>query len=133
MLQVVAGIIELDGFVLLCRRRANERRFPRKWEFPGGKVEDDESPEAAIDRELREELGIRVKTKKPYARYTFQYDGELPFELIFFTILDHDHTIQNLQFESMAWVLREKLNSYDLLEGDKPLVRMLQEIDPDKR
>ena len=53
MVHVTAGILADGGRVLICQRRAGSR-FPLKWEFPGGKVEDGESPETCLRRELRE-------------------------------------------------------------------------------
>lgn len=60
MTVVVAAIIERGGLVLVCRRR-EDGAHPLKWEFPGGKVELGESPEDALRRELREELGIAAE------------------------------------------------------------------------
>ena len=58
--RVVAGIIERDGEILICQRRRDDSHA-LKWEFPGGKVERGESPEEALERELREELDIQAK------------------------------------------------------------------------
>ena len=123
MLHVVAGIIELDGYVLLCQRHRNSSRFPLKWEFPGGKVEKDESPKAAIVRELHEELGILIKETEKIDEYNFSYENESEFRLHFFRILEFENTPQNLQFESIAWSLNENLLKYDFLEGDLPFVK----------
>ncbi len=123
MLHVVAGIIELDGYVLLCQRHHDSLRFPLKWEFPGGKVEKDESPEVAIIRELHEELGILVKEVEKIDEYNFSYENESEFRLHFFRILEFENTPQNLQFESIAWSLNNNLLKYDLLEGDLPFVK----------
>ncbi|MCK4813568.1 MAG: (deoxy)nucleoside triphosphate pyrophosphohydrolase [Candidatus Marinimicrobia bacterium] len=125
MLQVVAGIIEIDGFILLCQRHAKEKRFPLKWEFPGGKIKDGESPREAIIRELKEELGIQATGIKHFNEYDYQYKNESPIQLIFFTITRYERTIQNRQFEAMAWVSREKLHKYDILDGDQQLVEVL--------
>jgi mutator protein MutT len=57
MLQVVAGIIEREGRILICQRKARQTH-PLKWEFPGGKVERDETLPQALERELAEELDI---------------------------------------------------------------------------
>ena len=58
--QVVAALIVRNGKILICQRTRHQP-MPLKWEFPGGKVEPDESPENALFRELEEELGIRAK------------------------------------------------------------------------
>ncbi len=122
MLHVVAGIIELGGYILLCQRHKDSRRFPLKWEFPGGKVEKGESPEDAIKRELNEELGILVQEVEKVDAYSFGYPNEESFYLHFFKINEYKNTVQNLQFEGMAWVRPEKILNYDMLKGDLPFV-----------
>ena len=71
-IHVVAGIVVESGRVLLAQR-SRHRSFPLLWEFPGGKVEPGEQPEAALVREFREELGIEVE---PAGIYTsIEYSG----------------------------------------------------------
>ena len=60
VLTVVAGVLHRDGKILAYRRPMN-KKLGGRWEFPGGKMEDGESPEQALARELQEELGIRVQ------------------------------------------------------------------------
>lgn len=122
MLQVVAGIIEMDGYILLCQRHRDSKRFPLKWEFPGGKVETNERPEDAIARELNEELGIKITGVEMIEDYDFTYPGEKTFHLYFYKILDFEQSIANRQFEAMAWVQPADLQKYDLLDGDKPFL-----------
>jgi 8-oxo-dGTP diphosphatase len=59
-MDVVAAVIERDGLVLICQRKRGGRH-PLKWEFPGGKIESGEDPKTALERELREELGIAAR------------------------------------------------------------------------
>lgn len=61
MVVVVAGVADKDGKIMLCRRNAHSLEG-MKWEFPGGKVERGETPEDALVRELREELGVETRT-----------------------------------------------------------------------
>jgi len=124
--QVVAAMIEMNGYILICRRSALSFRFPLKWEFPGGKVEPGESPETAIIREMEEELGIRVHGIRHALSYEYRYRDEDPIRLIFFCITGFEGTVQNRQFEQIAWVRREKLHTYDFLDGDLKIVNMLQ-------
>ncbi len=124
MTVVVAGVIESGGRILICRRRP-DHPHPLKWEFPGGKVEAGETPRAALVRELEEELGIQAKPDGEIARYSFAYPGKSPILLIFYGIKDFAGEPLNLVFDTIAWVERAALPSYDFLEGDIEFVRRL--------
>jgi 8-oxo-dGTP diphosphatase len=121
MTEVVAGILELDGRTLICRRRADQPH-PLKWEFPGGKIEAGESPHAALVRELREELGIEAQTGRELSRYEFAYPGKNPILLIFIELAGWQGEIQNLIFEAVVWEEKANLRTYDFLEGDAPFL-----------
>lgn len=122
MLEVVAGVIESKDGILLCQRHRNSRRFPLKWEFPGGKVEARESPREAIIRELDEELGIKVLKIELLYDYNFAYPDEKTFHLYFFKIQAYDKNIKDLQFEKIKWIKPPNLKTYDILEGDLPFL-----------
>jgi 8-oxo-dGTP diphosphatase len=117
MTTVVAGVIEHEGKILICRRRADQPH-PLKWEFPGGKLEAGESPESALGRELREELGIEATIGLEVMRYEFAYPGKQSILLIFLTVADWRGEVQNRIFETIGWESRDALASYDFLEGD---------------
>ncbi|MGD0497008.1 MAG: NUDIX domain-containing protein [Bryobacteraceae bacterium] len=122
MLQVVAGIIEREGKVLICRRTAGQSH-PLQWEFPGGKVECGEMPAEALARELEEELGISGAWGQEIARYEFTYPGKAPVELIFFRVLDFQGSPRNLIFQEMRWEPPERLGQFDFVEGDLEFLR----------
>lgn len=121
MTRVVAGILERDGKVLVCRRRADQAH-PLKWEFPGGKIEGEESPEAALIRELREELGIECQAGEEITRYEFAYPWKKPILLIFLRVAGWSGEIENKIFESVAWEEWGRLKDYEFLEGDAPFL-----------
>ena len=127
---VVAGVLERDGKILICRRRADQAH-PLKWEFPGGKIESGESAEAALIRELREELGIEAERGRELARYEFAYPGKQPIQLIFLAVPGWRGEIENRIFEALAWEAPEALAAYDFLEGDAAFISML--TDPEWR
>ncbi len=84
MLTVVAALIESDGKLLVCQRRRGSR-FELQWEFPGGKREEGETLEAALARELHEELGVTATIGPEVHRLRHQYASTgVPFELVFF-------------------------------------------------
>lgn len=121
---VVAGLIERDGHVLVGQRRAG-RRHGMKWEFPGGKVEPGESPRAALERELEEELAITAKIGPEIVRYEHAYPGRRPILLIFYKVEDFSGEPVNKVFEAIRWQRREELLELDFLDGDHDFIRRL--------
>jgi len=121
---VVAAVIERAGLVLVGQRKPGGQH-PLKWEFPGGKVEADEAPEAALGRELGEELGIRARIDGEITRYEFQYPGRPRILLIFYRVVEFEGEPRNLDFEQLRWVAREELGELDFLDGDVDFVREL--------
>lgn len=117
MVQVVAAVLEQDGRVLICRRRADQKH-PLKWEFPGGKVEAGEAAERAVTRELQEELDIEVTSTELIERYEFSYPGKPPIELHFFRVTGWRGVPRNLIFHELRWEERGRLREHDFLEGD---------------
>jgi 8-oxo-dGTP diphosphatase len=123
-MNVVAGIIEKDGLVLICQRKAGQP-FAGKWEFPGGKVEPDEEFKAALERELREELAIRAAIGEEIARYEYAYPGRPPIQLIFYRVTQFENEPVNLVFEQIRWEKTANLPAYDFLDGDVEFVKSL--------
>ena len=121
MTEVVAGVLERDGKVLICRRRADQPH-PLKWEFPGGKIEASESPEEALVRELREELAIEASAGREMMRYEFAYPGKKPILLIFIEVKAWRGEVENRIFESIRWEPAQSLSNWDFLEGDAPFL-----------
>jgi len=121
---VVAAVIERDGSVLICQR-SRQDSHPLKWEFPGGKVERGETPRAALERELEEELGIQARIGKQIERLTHRYPGRPPFHLLFYRVTQFSGAPVNLAFEQMLWEEPARLPEYDFLEADADFVRRL--------
>src|SRR5271157_5401590 len=113
MIQVVAALIESDGKLLVCQRRTGDS-FELLWEFPGGKIKPGESPEAALARELLEELGVVARIGREVYSTLHQY-SELrePIELTFFTAQVDPARVRNLVFERLEWRTRENLSELD--------------------
>lgn len=124
MRMVVAGILERDGRVLICQRTA-QQWHPLQWEFPGGKVEDGETAAAALTRELNEELGITDVESEEITRYEFTYPGGKPILLVFLRVTRFTGEPRNVIFEDMRWEPRNRLATFDFLEGDRDFLRLL--------
>jgi 8-oxo-dGTP diphosphatase len=122
MTTVVAAVVERDERVLIAQRKRSGQH-PLKWEFPGGKVEPGEALEAAVVRELEEELGIAARVDAEIMRYEYQYPGQPPILLIFYRVAEFAGEPRNLDFEQIAWVRRGGLGDYDFLEGDEEFIR----------
>jgi 8-oxo-dGTP diphosphatase len=124
MITVTAGIITDGGRMLICQRRAGSR-FPLKWEFPGGKMEDGESPEACLRRELREELAIEAEVGPEIYRTQYRYSNGFAVRLLFFRILSFTGAPVNQAFERIEWARCADLTGYDFLEADRELVERM--------
>ena len=130
MIVVTAGLIEHDGKVLIAQRKPNTS-CALKWEFPGGKIEDKESPEMALERELWEELGIRTKTQKVFdARFVPGPDRDLLILFYRTKWISGDPTAKDCN--DFRWIDPQTLLEHDLAPTDRAvaqeLVKQLQEV-----
>ncbi len=122
---VTAGIIIRGQEILICQRHRSDP-YGLQWEFPGGKVKDGEALEAAIRRELREELGIDATIGEEVYRLRHRYPDRY-VEVIFFRVDSYQGSVINRVFESIEWVLRQDLAGYNFLEADRELVGRISE------
>ena len=126
MITVVAAVIERSDRRLLIGQRRKNDSSPLKWEFPGGKVREGESPEAALARELQEELGVTLTKSIEIGRVHHRYaetPGEL--EIHFFAAAIEESELMPRSFEKIAWVLPKELGHYDFLAANRELIAQL--------
>ena len=128
---VVAALLWRAGRLLICQRK-DTGAFPGKWEFPGGKMEPGEEPQAALERELFEELGIRARIGDEIARAEHRYPGGSLVHLQFFAVSQFAGEAENRVFKQILWAYPQELDRFDFLEADRPLVERLvaREISP---
>lgn len=123
---VVAAVIEREDRRILIGQRRRGDSSPLKWEFPGGKIEADEGPEAALARELREELGATLVHCVEIGRVRRVYaNGGNPVEIRFYAAEIADENIEPKCFEQIVWVLPKELGDYDFLDANRELIGQL--------
>ena len=120
-------LVDADGRVLLAQRPEG-KAMAGLWEFPGGKVEPGETPEAALIRELHEELGIDTWASC-LAPLTFASHGYADFHLLMpvFICRRWDGIVAPHEGQNLAWVTPERLRDYPMLEADSPLVPIIRD------
>lgn len=122
MLKVVAALIEKNGKVLIAKRITGNKEVIGKWEFPGGKVEDSETEEQAIEREIKEEFDLVIKAEKFLINNECRYPNKsIDLRLYSCKYVNgefklHDHS-------EYKWVEANELLDYDLALADIPLAR----------
>lgn len=119
-LVVVAAVTERDGRVMLCQRKPASHAG-LKWEFPGGKIEPGESPEAALVRELREELDIGVVVGRVRDVVFYQYPDR-DVLLLFYACAIASGEPTPVDCNAIAWARPQELSKYDLAAADRVFV-----------
>lgn len=122
---VTAAIIQRDNQILITLRPPGSRHAGL-WEFPGGKLDDGESPQQGLARELREELDLPVAVGELFDAVYYEYDWG-PVLILAYWARPLATTIRNLAVADHCWVSPEQLDSYPLLPADAPLVARLKQ------
>lgn len=123
---IVAAVIERGDRRILIGQRRKGDTSPLKWEFPGGKVEEGETPEAALARELREELSVTMEKCVEMGRTRHKYAASPEeLEIRFYAASIKESKITPNEFEQIAWALPRELGSYDFLAANSQLIAQL--------
>lgn len=120
MLKVCCAIIQYKDKVLVAQR-SESMLLPLKWEFPGGKVEKDESVEDCIAREIKEELGMTIHIVQQLTPVVHHYDT-FSLELIPFVCISNTDKFEIAEHNSIVWSAKDDLMSYDWAAADIPIV-----------
>lgn len=128
MLVAACALVDIDGRVLITQRPQG-KTMAGLWEFPGGKIEADETPEEALIRELREELGIDV-TQACLAPLSFASHAYADFHLLMplYICRRWEGQVQGLEQQRLVWVRPQKLREYDMPPADAPLIAPLIDV-----
>jgi 8-oxo-dGTP diphosphatase len=124
-IQVAVGLlIDEHGRVLVNQRIVKDQYFA-KWEFPGGKLEVDESANVALKRELSEELGIEVLDSEQVLYLEFDYPDR-QVSLYIQKVIEYVGVPYGREQQTIRWVEISELDQLDLLDGNKPIVEFLK-------
>ena len=123
-LPVMAAIIQQGDRVLLCQRK--EGALAGKWEFPGGKIENGETPEECLVREIQEELGITIQVQDIFQAVHSHYEhGDFLVIAYLATHIAGEITLR--VHSACAWVDCRELDDYDLADANIPIAQSLKE------
>jgi 8-oxo-dGTP diphosphatase len=120
---VVAAIIKKDDYYLLAKRN-KDKYMGLKWEFPGGKVEKDESFEEALSREILEELNVNIEIHNKVAEERFQ-DDEINIVLHYYICSLIDTDIVLSEHEAIEWVKKQDFLNYEFVPGDGDITSLI--------
>ena len=127
MIKVVAALIENDNKVLLARRSTGDINVFGKWEFPGGKVEQDENEFDAIEREIKEEFDLTIKANDFITNNVCEY----PTKVVDLRLYKCDYVSGEFNLHDHSeykWVDKEELLEYDLAPADIPLAEYVKKV-----
>ena len=126
-MQVTAAVIVKDGKILIARRKPDiHPSLSGKWEFPGGKVESNETMVECLKRELNEEFGIEVEIDNFICLNKHKYSfGDLELFAYKVHLISGDFQLQ--EHDEVRWVLPSELLSYDFAEADIPICKKVME------
>jgi len=126
MTKVAAAIIRKGDKILICKRGAGGN-CEFLWEFPGGKQEENESLEECLERELREELGVKIRIKGVFEKTTYKYaDREIFFTFFNAEIVEGEPEPE--VHEEIRWVSPGELSEYEFCPADVEIVKKLSGV-----
>lgn len=124
MINVLCGIISnLEGQIFIARRKSG-KSFSGKWEFPGGKLEQGESEQECLQRELLEELGMHVQVGERFGENEHHYEN-ISIRLIAYRCSFISATYELTDHDAYEWVKPEEMKQFDLAEADVPFLELI--------
>ncbi len=121
---VTAAILEKEGKILIARRKKG-LHLAGKWEFPGGKIEDGETPEECLKRELREEFEIDTEIGEYICESVHDY-GKHHIKLLVYRANHVSGEFHLNSHEEMQWVSLSEMKRFEFAEADKPIAKHLE-------
>ena len=128
-IKVVAGLILQNDKLLICQR-PNFKDHPLKWEFPGGKIKNDETNVEALIREINEELSINIINSEELISYNFNYkELNKKVFIYFYLVKNFNGKVLNNFHKQLKWIEIKDIREYDFLEGDLKIIDYISSND----
>lgn len=121
MIKVVAAILEKEDKILIAKKREG-KPLAGLWEFPGGKIEEGETPEESLVRELMEEMNIKVRVNEYVGESIYDYGDGKVISLKGFTAEIIEGDIKLTDHDEYKWVTLEEICNYRIAPADIPLI-----------
>ena len=127
MIKVVAALIEKDNKILLARRSTGDQNVFGKWEFPGGKVEPEETEQKAIEREILEEFEMNIKADKFIINNVCEYPTKV-IDLRLYKCIYVSGEFKLHDHSEYVWINKEDILNFDLAPADIALAKFVMEM-----
>ena len=118
-IKVVAAVIVKENKILIARRKEG-KHLEFKWEYPGGKVNNDENEKESLKRELKEELDISVSIDDYITESFYEYD-KAKINLKAYFVKNYSGTIKLTDHDKINWIKIDELNNYEFAPADIPI------------
>ena len=125
IVRVTAAILEKDGKILIAKRETGDELFAGLWEFPGGKVEEGETPEECMAREIKEELNISVEVGELITSNKHKYPHGI-FELLAYRVKYISGEFVLNAHNEIKWVNIDEMANFEFPPADIPIIERLQ-------
>ena len=125
IIKVVAAILQKEDKILIARKKQG-KPLEGYFEFPGGKIEEGETPEESLIRELMEEMNIKIAVKEYIGESIYDYGNDKVISLLGYTAEIIDGEIKLSDHDRYEWVTLEQINNYKIAPADIPLINKLK-------
>lgn len=125
IIKVVAAILQKEDKILIARKKQG-KPLAGYFEFPGGKIEEGETPEESLIRELMEEMNIKIAVKEYIGESIYDYGNDKVISLLGYTAEIIDGEIKLSDHDIYEWVTLEQINNYKIAPADIPLIDKLK-------
>ena len=123
-IEVAVGVLFNENDEILIGQRTVKDKYYQKWEFPGGKLENGESPEAALVREFSEEVGVVIDASERFMVINHDYPDR-HVRLHVQIIENYSQPVRSMEGQALQWVALNELSSIDFLQGNRAIVEAL--------